>query len=241
MAEAWPSIERGAVDGWILRFAAGVTQRANSVLPLEAPADLDAAVAEVERRSAERWLDATFQISPATQPADLDERLATKGYRAGSPTLVQIMDGVEVQRFADSGPDARVELAAEPDPEWLEVYLQEEGPYTTEEQAVLRRILRGAPAVYASLRVDGRIESIARMALVDGYGGLSCAVTRAETRRHGYARLVLEALLSEAARRGLAGLWLQVRESRVGAIVLTHSLGFSTATQYHYRTRELTP
>ncbi|GER23480.1 hypothetical protein NCCP1664_19760 [Zafaria cholistanensis] len=241
MAEAWPSIERGAVDGWTLRFAAGVTLRANSVLPLAAPGNLEAAVAEVERRSAERWLDASFQISPATQPADLDGLLAMKGYRTGSPTLVQVMDGLELQRFAGVEADARVELDPEPGPEWLEVYLREEGPGTKEEQAVLRRILLGAPAVYASLRVDGRVESIARMALVGGFGGLSCVVTRAETRRRGHARRILETLLSEAARRDLSGVWLQVREARVGAIVLSHSLGFSTATQYHYRTRELTP
>jgi N-acetylglutamate synthase len=239
MNDGWPAVERGAVDGWTLRFAAGVTQRANSVLPLAAPADLDAAVAEVERRSAERWLDAVFQITPSAQPSDLDDRLAQRGYQVGSPTLVQIMEAAELQRFADYAVDGRIELAQKPDAEWLELFWDQEGPADQGDRAVSKQILLGSPAVYASLRVDGRVEAIARMALVEGYGGMYCVVTRPEARRQGYARLVLEALLAEAFRLELKGLWLQVRESNVGAIVLYNSLGFSTASSYHYRTRSL--
>lgn len=239
MNDGWPAVEHGSVEGWTLRFAAGVTQRANSVLPLAAPDDVDAAVAEVERRSAERWLNAIFQISPAAEPRDLDERLARRGYSVGTPTLVQVMDGNELQRFADVATDPRVELAEKPDAEWLELFWDQEGPVDAEDRAVSRQILGGSPAVYAALRVEGRVEAIARMALVGGYGGMYCVLTRPEARRRGYARLVLEALLSEACGLGLEGLWLQVRESNVGAIVLYDALGFSTASNYHYRTRSL--
>ncbi|MEE1620152.1 hypothetical protein ACQ3I4_02030 [Zafaria sp. Z1313] len=50
---------------------------------------------------------------------------------------------------------------------------------------------------------------------------------------------VLEALLGEASARGLDGVWLQVRESNVGAIVLYHALGFTTVSSYYYLTRSL--
>jgi ribosomal protein S18 acetylase RimI-like enzyme len=239
MNDGWPAVERGAVEGWALRFAAGVTRRANSVLPLQTPDDVEAAVAEVERRSAERWLDPVFQISPASLPEDLDELLARRGYAAGSPTLVQIMEGSELLRFYGIAVDPRVELSDAPDEQWLDLFWEVEGPQAPEDRAVSRQILGGSPAVYASLRIDGTTAAIARMALVGEYGGMYCVVTREESRRQGLSRLVLEALMANAADRGLEGLWLQVRESNVAAILLYDELGFTTASSYHYRTRAL--
>ncbi|GAA4361258.1 GNAT family N-acetyltransferase [Paeniglutamicibacter cryotolerans] len=239
MGRGWNALEHGHVDGWELRFAAGVTQRANSVLPLAAPADVDKAIAEVERRCAERWLNSVFQIGPGAQPSDLDERLAAKGYSVGSPTLVQMMGAGELQRFADIPADDRIELSEKPSAEWLEFFWSIEGPHDPGDRAISAQILRGTPSVYGELRVDGRIESIGRMALVDGFGGIYCVLTRPESRGHGYSRQVMESLLGEAWTRELNGLWLQVRESNIGAIVLYDSLGFNTVSSYHYRTREL--
>lgn len=239
MDAAWPALEKSAVGGWTLRFSAGISQRANSVLPVGAPNDLDAALEEVETRSAARWLNSTFQISPAAQPADLDAYLAARGYTVGTPTLVQVMDGWELDRFAEIVPDTRIEFTDEPPQDWLELFWYQDGPAAEDDRDVSRRILTGTPASYVSLRVDGRIESIARLATVEEYAGIYCVTTRPEARRQGYSRLVMEAVLHEAHRRQLAGVWLQVRESNVGAIVLYNALGFSTASTYHYRTRAL--
>lgn len=239
MHRGWPAIERSAIGGWSLRFSAGITQRANSVLPAAAPNDMDAAVEEVERRSAARWLNAVFQISPAAQPRELDDYLSVRGYTVGTPTLVQIMDGNELERFAATEPDERIDLSSAPDADWLELFWENDGPTAADDREVSRQILQGTEAVYAALRVEGRVESIARLALVDGYGGLYCVITRPEARRRGYSRAIMEAMLHEAAVRELNGLWLQVRETNVAAIDLYNELGFTTASRYHYRTREL--
>lgn len=61
----WPAIESQEVDGWSVRFSSGITRRANSVVSATMPtsvAQIEAAVDEVERRSAERWLAPTFQL-----------------------------------------------------------------------------------------------------------------------------------------------------------------------------------
>lgn len=60
----WPAIESQEVNGWSVRFSSGITRRANSVVSATMPvsvAEIEAAVDEVERRSAERWLAPTFQ------------------------------------------------------------------------------------------------------------------------------------------------------------------------------------
>ncbi|WP_313817422.1 GNAT family N-acetyltransferase [Citricoccus sp.] len=60
----WPAIESQEVDGWSVRFSSGITRRANSVVSATMPASMaqiETAVDEVERRSAERWLAPTFQ------------------------------------------------------------------------------------------------------------------------------------------------------------------------------------
>ncbi|MBG6085727.1 GNAT family N-acetyltransferase [Zhihengliuella flava] len=242
MDAGWPAVERGEIAGWRLRFSGGVTQRANSVLPLQAPADVHAAITEVEERHSARWIRPAFQLNEAAQPSDLDHILAERGYGVGSPTLVQILHGSDVPA-APTATVPDVVVAAAPDEEWLDLFWAQEGPPASEDQRVSRLILTGVPALYFSLRVAGRTESIARLALVDTdddgesatFGGIYCVLTRPEARRRGYSRRIMTAVLAEAAHRRLAGLWLQVRESNVGAIQLYHELGFTTASSYYYR------
>ena len=45
MDAAWPAPERSESDGWVLRAASGVTQRANSVWPREPGSDSHAQLA----------------------------------------------------------------------------------------------------------------------------------------------------------------------------------------------------
>src|SRR4051794_3530498 len=81
---AWPGLEVAKFDGWLARFAGGITRRANSVWPNGQLAcdRMDSVLAEVEKFYAQRKLPARFQICPAAQPADLDEILLERGYRA---------------------------------------------------------------------------------------------------------------------------------------------------------------
>ena len=80
LRRGWPALSEVDIDGWVARQSGGVTQRANSVLPLAAPADPQAALAEVERHYAAHGLPAIFQVGPAACPPDLDDLLAARGY-----------------------------------------------------------------------------------------------------------------------------------------------------------------
>ncbi|MEV4901293.1 GNAT family N-acetyltransferase [Citricoccus sp. NPDC055426] len=71
-----------------MRFSSGITRRANSVVSAEMPADvatMEAAVDEVERRSAERWLAPTFQLWGPVSGTWLDGVGEGEGERDGEP------------------------------------------------------------------------------------------------------------------------------------------------------------
>lgn len=239
MSRGWKALEEEVVDGWMCRFSDGVTRRANSVLPLGEPAGIAAAIAVIERFYAARGLPAVFQISADSLPRDLDDVLAKRGYAADSPTVVQLLGKESLAVFAGVPADRRVVLSDRPSPEWLQVHWDVEGPQESAKQEANRKILENTPSVYAALVVGERIESVARMALVADLGGIYCVATRPESRSRGYARTVVGALLAEAARRLLEGVWLQVVESNTTAGRLYASLGFETVSRYHYRSKAL--
>ncbi|MFF5791238.1 GNAT family N-acetyltransferase [Paeniglutamicibacter sp. NPDC012692] len=235
MSRGWRALEEEAVDGWVCRFSGGVTKRANSVLPLGEPADFAATLSVIEQRYAVRGLPAVFQISPDSMPADVDRRLAERGYQLDSPTLVQYVALTGDGNDGDSVADPRIELSDEPSDAWLETLWGVEGPHAPEAQELSRRILAETPSVYASLVLDGRVEATARLALVGNLGGVYAVATKAESRSRGHGRAVVQALLAEASNRDLEGLWLQVVEANQIARRLYESLGFETVSRYHYR------
>src|SRR6478672_4265852 len=87
---AWPALQTVHYDGWVLRFAAGYTRRANSVQPLYPgalpPAEKIAYCAAVY---AGRGQPPIYKLTPAAQPAVLDQALADLGYRQEALTSVQ--------------------------------------------------------------------------------------------------------------------------------------------------------
>ncbi|RKS75615.1 acetyltransferase (GNAT) family protein [Motilibacter peucedani] len=238
-AQAWPALETVEVDGWLLRLSAGVTQRANSVLPLKAPADAGAAVEQVEATYARHGLPATFQVGPASQPQVLDQLLDERGYAAGSPTLVQAA-GVETLLAGLRPPAHRVDLADAPDEGWMDCWWAVDGRGDAAARAVARRILTGAPAVYASVRQAGATLAVARLALVEGttWAGLYCVAVRPAARRRGCTSAVLAALAEAARDAGRDTVWLQVLEANAVARAGYARAGFADVSRYEYRTKE---
>lgn len=228
----WPALSEVDVDGWLVRLAGGVTQRANSVLPLAAPADPAAALTEVERRYREHGLPAVFQLSPGSQPAGLDEVLAARGYRYGSPTTVAVADvGTVLDRLPDNG--VRVTVTTEPDPAWLALWWAVDGRGDEHALALARRILTAGPALYGTVTDAGGAAAVARLALVEDWGGLYCMATRSDARRRGHGTAVLRGLLAHA---GVRRTWLQVRAENTAALALYGAAGYAPASRYHYRT-----
>jgi N-acetylglutamate synthase len=237
MRRGWPALAESEVDGWLVRVSGGVTQRANSVLPLGEPSAVDSALSTVEARYASAGLPAVFQLGPTARPTDLDDRLAARGYTYGSPTVVLVAD-VSTVLGGLASPPVEVGVGAEPDGEWLDLWWLVDGRGDESALAVAREILTGGPARYAAARdAGGRVAAVARLALVGEWGGLYCLAVRPDARRDGLGAVVTRALVADAAGGGVRRLWLQVREENAAARALYARAGFTPVGRYHYRTQ----
>ncbi|MGY4645606.1 GNAT family N-acetyltransferase [Cellulomonas sp. URHB0016] len=92
-AATWPPARVVEVDGWRVGLSGGMTRRANSVLPLGVPADVDAAIDRVEEIYADAGQPSVFRVCRAATPG-LDDRLERRGYVAVSRADV-LVRGIE--------------------------------------------------------------------------------------------------------------------------------------------------
>ena len=237
-ARAWPALDDIDVDGWTWRCSGGGSRRANSVLPLAFNGgSVASSIAEIEALYRERGLRSCVQVSSIAQPTDLDAQLANRGYVLEEPVL--LLAKYLPPALAQDMPPT-VEIAADPSPDWLAIY-------TATVDGVERRA--AAPATLA--RVPGERGFLtawrAGLALASALGVLSpdgiaiveCVATDVPSRRTGAAAEVMTGLETWAALNGATVAALQVVESNVAARALYTARGYTLASRYHYRWREV--
>ena len=230
---AWPSLERHDTGEWVLRAAAGVTQRANSVWPRNMAEEPMDTLREAVQWYRQRRLPLIFQVTDTDANSGLNVFLDEQGFTRQSETLI-------LSRPAGTEPlppaSAKVEFLDRPDREWLALWWSVDGRGGAAELETARAILTGCPSLYALVRDDDGVPAaVGRLALVEGTGGLYCMATSASHRRRGYASAVLQALLSKGAARGLDDFWLLVTAANQGARQLYSGAGFQESGRYLYR------
>lgn len=231
MLAAWPPLERERLGGWTLRFAGGLTRRANSVLPLGDPGvALDAAVERCEASYAARGLQTRFQLREGYDSTVLEGALAARGYTPGNPAHV-LVGPLPARR-----PDARVVHANLPSDDWLELWLasRDEPDATERAWAILDGVSR--PRSFACLRHEGRAVAIALGTVSPGWLGLSCLAVHQGARRQGFARAVIRALATWAGDQGAERLWLEVEHDNEPALRLYRDLALERVAGHSYLT-----
>lgn len=235
----WPALETIAVGGWSARFSAGVTKRANSVVPRGDVMDVVAAIESVESLYRARVIRPTFQLTEDDRA--LEGVLRDRGYGAVDETLIMVAPVAEVARSGAVRPRSgdgdhvgAVSIGDEPDAAWLDVWWGVDGRGGDVERDVARRIMTGGPALYATVCDEDGPACVGRLALVGEWGGLYAIATRSDARRRGHARSVIAGLGAAAAERGVTELWLQVLADNAVAVGLYRSLGFVPAGGYRY-------
>jgi ribosomal protein S18 acetylase RimI-like enzyme len=226
----WPALSTLYRDGWVIRLAGGHTGRANSVTVLgpghEPLADK---VAYAEAVYARAGLAPLFRITPLAGP-ELGALLDARGYDRHKQSHVMVLDRLPERALEEVAFDPR------PDAAWNQAYAAMAG--LTAHAARLQERIQAAiaaPCLYASVRREGRIASLALIAVDRGWAGVFEVATHPDFRGQGLAAMVVEAGLAKARRLGAERAFLQVQADNARAIPVYQRLGFATIYDYHYR------
>jgi GNAT superfamily N-acetyltransferase len=231
---AFPSLKQVLYGNWLLRFADGMTRRANSVNALRAECSGDdpaALIAAAEPLYRAQRLPAIFRTLSILDPA-LDQALTTCGYGTEGESCV--LYGAIGALAAEADPAVR--LVPRPEPDWLAAMAALQG-HSPAQSAIYRRIVAAiaVSARFALLAVDGLPAALAYGALHDGLLCYESVVTDPQHRRQGLGRRVIAGLAHWASEAGAAGACLEVEAGNAPALALYAQFGLAELYRYHYR------
>lgn len=230
---AWPPVRQIWLGDWLLRFAPGVSRRANSANPLRAEAgDVDGLIAEGTPLFRAQGVPMLVRVLSLLDPA-VERRLDRLGFSAEGESCVLYGDIGEVA----CGRDAAVDIAPAPTPEWLTA-MSAIRDHSPDQSAVYRRIVESiaVPAAFLDLRTEGEIAALAFGVLHDGLLCCESVITGAAYRGRGYSRRLMAAMFDWAGALGAKGVCLQVEAANAPAVALYRGLGLETERfRYHYR------
>lgn len=221
---AWPAPVVEDRGGWLLRYADGWTNRANSALPLGTDATPVAqAVQDCVAFYRERRALPKISV-PLPVRRDVARHLEAASWVAQPTVLVQT---ASLEAAAPAHP---VELLPGPSPELLELVAARKHGLPPAADHVLTSVpyVRFAQARAA----DGTLVAGARGAVVDDWLHLGLVEVVPRARRQGLARALWAALAGWAREAGATRAVLQVEERNEAAARLYASVGFRTHHTY---------
>lgn len=227
---AWPALQHLLYDGWLLRFANGYTQRANSVTPLfNSRLDLAEKITFCAHTYARKNLPCIFRL-PSFAAPELDDLLAQRGYKHVAQTSVLHRDLHTLPR------STATQIHHDLLDGWLATWCQLSG--TTLDQhhthaMLLARI--AAQPLFATLQIDGDAVACGLGVLEDTLFGLFDIVTAPHQRNHGYGTQLVSSMLAWAASEGAQQAYLQVVSTNAAALHVYAKLEFTQLYHYWYR------
>lgn len=236
---ALPALQTLFYDGWIVRMGKGYTRRANSVQTFGTPIgestqSVEAKIAYCESLYRANNLFVVFKMTPASQPADLDQLLAARGYVQEGNTIVQTSDLAALETI--NAPQVQISET------WSDVWFTE---YCRMNQtnlanwATLKQMLQLIipKTGFALLTESDNILACGMGVVQNNYVGLYDIVVDATSRRRGYGKQVVTSLLHWGKQHGAQTAYLQVVADNAPALNLYAQSGFVTKYPYWYRTR----
>ena len=232
--------EQLLVDGWLLRFSPGKARRARSVQAIAAGTLPLGDKLALCRRWYERFgLPLLIRLTPFSQPASLDDRLADAGFIGYDET--RVMTCSLVGDALDGLPAADHDLALREVgvPEFAQAVGRLRRSPPAQIDAQRRRLLDG-PLLASTVRLIGfdvgNVPRVAGQVVVeDDLAGLYDIVTDPAERGRGHAGDVSRRLLGAAVAMGAGTAYLQVDAGNAPARRVYSKLGFVDRYAYWYR------
>ena len=246
---AWPALQTIHYDGWLLRFADGYTQRANSIHAIYPPSTDSEQVdsnesaedkfREKTRQSEEiykrRGQKTIFKISPAVRPITLDTLLAAQGYDLKSITSVQTTD---LAGWIMTAPLENVKHEMVLSQRWLDLYCRLAN-INASHVATLKQMLNNIVPLHCFVTVlhNQKPVAVGLVVVERGYGGLYMIVTDETYRRRGFGSYILRQLLFWAVTHSADRAYLHVATDNEPALRLYRAFGFAEIYRYWYRVK----
>lgn len=240
MARAWPPAITERIAGWTLRYTAGVTRRANSVLAVGAPADLAASIAAAEAFYARHAASPAFLISDASTPSDVGAALVERGYVEDAPTWILHRDVDSYSPPQARRTEWRIDSADLVTDEWFDSYWTVEGGRRgLAAVRVFRDVLLRPrlPTRFVTVADEGAVFAVGQVVVVGDIGCLQCLATVPSHRRLGAGAAVVDALEREAASLGAKVVFGAVMADNAASLGMFDRLGYEPSHQYRYLVR----
>ena len=232
LTATWPPLRQEFFGNWLIRTSGKFTMRANSVLPTgkapygEPSEDIDASIAHVIAHYEKEGLVPTFAI-PLPTYADLDSKLFEQGWVEKVRAHVMVAD---ISEPAPNQTKFRTLILDNFDESWLAL----------QEDHGVAELMRGCPALYASVFDGEKLIGVGRTAHAEGWSALSRVFVHPQYRGQGIGKLVVNELLRSSLEAGVKKSVLQVDSKNSTAINLYESLGFNFHHEYVYRSYQKT-
>jgi N-acetylglutamate synthase len=232
----WPSLQTIHYDGWVLRFAEGLTRRSNSVYPVyDSKIDVFTKISYCENLYKRKDLPACFKITEIAQPYDLDEILDSKGYNHEFDISVQLMN---INKFTIDE-DSNAKISEYTNDEWIYNYVN-----MNEMDAIQKPILKKImdrillPKCLLTYDLNGYPIGCGLGVIDDKFLGLFEIVIDKQYRNKGFGKSMIDNILMWGKNNGAEVAYLQVLTENNAAIKLYDKEGFKEAYRYWYRIKK---
>lgn len=223
----WPALENLEVGGWLLRAANGITNRANSVLPLQSALEdgslknFSENLIVAKKFYQDRNLPLIFHLALPTWDL-LQSKLISLGAKELIRAHTMVADLIKSELDIPVG----YELIQTQNPnfEWLAL----------NQTPCIEDILNGCPATYLSLAHGGKNIATARIAIFKSWASITRVYVDNDFRGKGLGKLIVTAALNASYQEGATKAVLQVEAKNQVAIGIYESLGFNFHHEYIY-------
>ena len=224
--------QQADIDGWLIRLSPGKAKRSRCINALRQGAlPLDDLLARCQAAYDAAGLPLAVRVTPWSQPADLDARLAAKGWGTFDAADVMVLDTL----VPDPAPPT---LQALDPQDYAALVGALRGSSSTAVAAHAERIAH-APVAYPGFALydaGGRLLACGQMVVDGNIVGLYDIASAVP--RQGHGERLCRALLALAHAQGARQAYLQVGSDNAVAQRLYARLGFVFAYRYHYRSPE---
>lgn len=224
--------QQADIDGWLIRLSPGKAKRSRCINALrQGSLPLDELLARCRQAYDAAGLPLAVRVTPWSQPADLDDLLAARGWSAFDAADVMVLQALPPE-------PAPVALQALDAPTYAATVGALRGSSPTAIAAHAERIAN-APVSYQGFALNdaaGRLLACGQMVVAGDLVGLYDIFSAAP--RQGHGERLCRALLALAHAQGARQAYLQVGSDNEVAKRLYARLGFTFAYRYHYRSPE---